>query len=945
MKSRYKKLPKQLVEKLQNVEKRLFVIQTGIAIFGAIFGIIISFIILYLSDRLWNTPTLLRLIFTVGGAVSAALFTIKWIKNRIQIVKSESFIPKLIQKHFQSLGDSLQGIIELAHEETRPENISPELCKAAINQVAERTSNLNFELAVSPKKCRKAIIFCILSTLTVAACYLYDADAIKNTWQRWFNPLSNIKRYTFVQLENIPNKKYVPHGEPFSIKLKFKKNSQHKERATLTFANGETKKPKLNKNETIITFKKGITQQDTLTIKVGDYKQKIEVIPIHRPVLLRLQANITLPSYLSNKKIEKTINGTRLKLLAGSSITLSGKISGKLAEIKSTNFPNLKLNYNKNRSANFTTETINLKKENKNITFTWKDIHNLQAKENYTLQLIPHKDEPPLVHCPNFSPQTTILEGEVLPIKTFATDDYGVKDIYMEWQIYDRNMEPVSNIFQKKVCDGKQGNKQLKGEFIFAHQYLKIPAKVVVVISATTIDYYPKRQPVSSAKHVIEIISLEEHSKRIKELFANLQTKVEEVAMTEEQLLSNNKNIKNLNDKELKNSKTGKKIEKNKDSEELNANTLKDITKQGANLLKEALRNKNIPKKTLSKWTKMMEDLNNIANKQMSQVSQSLQQANSQTNNRKQKMNEAIKKQEEIVKALSKISKKMNDSLKNMAMRNFASRLRNAAKMELAISNGVTTLVPKTIGLDKNNLPQELQEQVKTVAKAQTTINKDMSSIKIEIYKYFELSKIDTYNKVFQLMEKAKLNEKLKTLGKDISNNQLATVITKSKTWADNFNKWAKILEDSGGGGGGGKGGGNKPPPSEEEIAVLLKLLEFIQQEHDLRIKTKYLEENKNSKKIDYNKEVEILAEVQGDMARESLKQIININDIAKLKKLKQALESVNMMMGEATDLLEKPQTDAQTVAIESAIIEYITSIFTGKKGKGKRKRKKCWRK
>ena len=100
-------------------------------------------------------------------------------------------------------------MVELADGDTTPENISPALCRAAIRQVAGESAEYDFKGAAPSRRPRiYATVFILLAVL-VSIPFLLFPDAGWNTLSRWFKPLSNVARYTFVRLEDMPDEQII----------------------------------------------------------------------------------------------------------------------------------------------------------------------------------------------------------------------------------------------------------------------------------------------------------------------------------------------------------------------------------------------------------------------------------------------------------------------------------------------------------------------------------------------------------------------------------------------------------------------------------------------------------------------------------------------------------------------------------------------------------------
>ena len=121
-------LPGHLTTKLDAVKNRLLKFQTFTTMFLGTCILGFSLLAVYVSDRVWDTPPVIRFVITITGFALVGIIAYMWLRSRIIHSKDPYKIIKRVQKHFPMLGDSLQGIAELAHENKRPENISEDLC-------------------------------------------------------------------------------------------------------------------------------------------------------------------------------------------------------------------------------------------------------------------------------------------------------------------------------------------------------------------------------------------------------------------------------------------------------------------------------------------------------------------------------------------------------------------------------------------------------------------------------------------------------------------------------------------------------------------------------------------------------------------------------------------------------------------------------------------------
>ena len=116
------------------------------AVAAAVFGLLVAFLVMFLIDRLWDTPASIRVLLFLSawaGAAAVPLAFYRWVwRNR----RPEQLARLLGRKHPQ-IGDQLLGVIELVRSDAEQAR-SRALCAAAIEQVAHDARRRNFGTAV-----------------------------------------------------------------------------------------------------------------------------------------------------------------------------------------------------------------------------------------------------------------------------------------------------------------------------------------------------------------------------------------------------------------------------------------------------------------------------------------------------------------------------------------------------------------------------------------------------------------------------------------------------------------------------------------------------------------------------------------------------------------------------------------------------------------------------
>ena len=121
-------LPEALFAKLNGFESRLRVMETAVVVLGSICGLVLSYLLLFISDRFWSTPIPLRVILVFGSMMGMGILAYKWFYHWFLCRRDVKTLSRLVQKHHRGLGDHLLGVVELSEDEqTLTKDISPQL--------------------------------------------------------------------------------------------------------------------------------------------------------------------------------------------------------------------------------------------------------------------------------------------------------------------------------------------------------------------------------------------------------------------------------------------------------------------------------------------------------------------------------------------------------------------------------------------------------------------------------------------------------------------------------------------------------------------------------------------------------------------------------------------------------------------------------------------------
>jgi hypothetical protein len=186
--------------------------------------------------------------------------------------------------------------------------------------------------------------------------------------------------------------------------------------------------------------------------------------------------------------------------------------------------------------------------------------------------------------------------------------------------------------------------------------------------------------------------------------------------------------------------------------------------------------------------------------------------------------------------------------------------LKKAAGEQNGIATSLITTLANTIGMRESEVDPSDKRKLDVATKQLTLTSSDIRWIQEDLGHYYARTNEDIFKQVVDLMRDSKIsvNEDknildvtidigLQKIQDKLKINQTFTAIETSKKTADKLNEWAALLEgtlDDDAGDGGGDGGG-APNSEDEDFEFMLRVMKMIQQEQDLRSRTRVLEQLK----------------------------------------------------------------------------------------------------
>lgn len=832
---------------------RLWRIKLTEAVLAGVIGFILSFLTLFISDRFWTTPPAVSLGILIAGTLLAGLFAPYWIHRWVWKKRRANQIARLLSEQYPQLGDRILGIVELGTPEKSHALYSEALKKAAVIQVADDASQVDFSLAVPRPRHKLAITLAVALVLMLGVLAYLVPEATLNTFQRWIRPTGDVPRYTFTRLIDVPGRIYVPIGETFHLDITVDPASRRLVETASARANGSLvlTEPLVRDDSGNLRASfafPGIFETATIRIDAGDAHYDVEAVPCMRPNIADLSATLSYPDYIGRPPEKLSLKTGSLYGLTDSRVELEAKSTNELetayllpenAEDDSTptGYASLKV---EGGTVSFPSLTLNASRE---LRFIWTDIHGITAQSPFRVRMEAVEDSPPDIYLQNTKTELYLLERESCELELLGADDYGMMELGVEWHGEDINTKRI-------LQQGDRQTRQLTTKFIFQADALGLqPQKITLY--AIGRDHKPDREYRRSSPITIFILTKNEHAQKIRADLEALGNIVEEIAQRQQMLADESERLKKLDETGLIDPENRALLKELAQNERENAEKLKQVIEEMDELFKKALRNDEIDNDAMRPFLEAKGILENIPENSQKKAQEALDRA-AEDNNTPEKTTEELEnaneEQQESLQKLNEALRKMNESTKNLEAGTFVARLKKAATDEREITDIFSAMIKDTIGMIPDELLPKDRREVGKSSLLQKSIIRDMYWIADDLNHFYIRSNDEIHKKIAEELTELLMDSELEAIPDIISMNHGASTIEKTAKVAELLLNWANMIaktkSDSGGGGGGGMGG-SEGGMSESDFDFMLKVMRMIQAQQDIRARTRSLEEEK----------------------------------------------------------------------------------------------------
>lgn len=829
------------------------------AVAAGLIGLLVSFLLIFGLDRIWQTPGWARLLILLGGVSLFAGFAPYWLQRWIWGNRHEGQLARLIARKFPGLGDRLLGVIELQMQDEAGDTLSPRLRAAAMEVVAAEASKRDFYEALPSPRHRKWGLAAILLIGVGATAFLATPKAGLNALERWLMPFSKTERYTFTQLDSPIGYLAVPYGEAFGVWLKLSENSEQRpSSAEGQYGLQPEVIAKLKGGAYDFRFP-GQQEKGTVVFRIGDLRHLLTVEPMQRPSVEGSRALVDYPDYMGIPDREIDLTTGELSLVEGSGVVFEldmsrpvrsgkygpGHVSG-VAPAGAVFEPmsgNLAITAEKAHTGKVGVGVVPFE-----IPFSWVDEFGLAGGSGFRLRVNAVKDSPPVAYTQGIERQKAILPEETLDFEILCEDDFGLKQAGIEWETLGTvTGEQPGTKGELVLSKGGPEERRIMKPAVFSPAAFGLGPQRLMLRSFSE-DYYPGRGRVYSDPIMVYVLSRGEHAQLLKSQFDRTIGELEDLARKELDLLDENSRLERLDGEELQKQENRKRLAEQERAEDANAAKMKELKEKMEEVMKGATRNGEIDQQTLKKMAEALKSMQELSEKDIPKVRDKLGEAKEQSNTPEKSdkdVTEAVEEQKKVVEKMNKAIEQATDANKRFEASTFVSRLKKAASEQEGIATSLIRDFAATFGVREHEINPSDLLKLNDTSRQQSITAADVRWIQEDLGHYFARTGEEVFKSILEQMRDSEISVELEQVRAKLQIINTYTATEQAKDAAKKLAEWAALLGDEiskDGGGGGGEGGAS---PEDEDFEFMLRVMKMIQTQQDLRARTRVLEQLK----------------------------------------------------------------------------------------------------
>jgi len=470
-----------------------------------------------------------------------------------------------------------------------------------------------------------------------------------------------------------------------------------------------------------------IQTRDNIPVKTKEYSIKV----VKPPFIKKLKLVYYFPkyTYLKSKVVEdngniEAVEKSVVKIIG----TLNNPIRAGYIELKSGR--KIKLNVSGNI---FSGSIFVYANDEYKINIT--DIYNHNNNDPVRYQILVIKDNPPTIDITRPGMDIELADSLVVPLEIYGQDDYAVNSVSLKYKVQKAFVQIQGK--EESIQFEIKPESEVKIDYKWDLNKIGITPGDVIVYYAVAYDgYTPKDEHLTaSQKYLIKFPTVEDMYRDLNnEQRENVISLKELMEQQQKMVEDTEKVIKDLEKKEDLSYIEKKELEKLQENQKQIYNETKKVIKKLEQTSEKMKKNNMFTPQMLEKMDQIRDLMNKVADKNMQEAIQKLQEAvkNIELSSEKKKLLSTKLNQEEILKRLDKTLEMLKKLRQRQQLESFKKRADEIVKNQ-------QNLLKKTIEnkFDKKDNPDLL-------AKNQNKINNEFSQFKKEYKDFLDEIKKDS---------------------------------------------------------------------------------------------------------------------------------------------------------------------------------------------------------
>lgn len=289
-----------------------------------------------------------------------------------------------------------------------------------------------------------------------------------------------------------------------------------------------------------------------------------------------------------------------------------------------------------------------------------------------------------------------------------------------------------------------------------------------------------------------------------------------------------------------------------------------------------------------------------------------------------QQMAAAVRQQQDLLVEFEKIVNELNNILAKLEGSTLVKRLKAASREQYRVAGRIGEQLEGSFGLGPYSIGTPQKTVFSELSEVESRSSQNVSQIMDDLQAYFERRRFVKFKEVLDEMKSQDVVGALRQVGEDLP-GEPGLSIAQCEYWWDTMDRWAEDLVDPACKGTCNCSGSRASLPP----AIVLEVLKILEAEVNLREETRVADQARPALDADeYGKRAGKLSRTQNGLQERVVKvreQIRELPDGTKEFGCEiQLLAAVAGVMGEATEILARPETGSPAIGAETEAIELL---------------------